>query len=251
MMKILVVAPIISLSFLLVQNHGPPDQKAREIVTTAVERAKENDKIEVENLQFKKRITEYDLNDDQSIKKKYRDDVFQIYSADGELRESLIERMGKSINEMKSEKVKNFGGANYIEILQEILPNNFDFSLIDEEMTFEDFVPTCAMRFYPKPNIKKDSRVTKLTRAMEGKLYIDVKSNVWRVEPKISQKVRFYWVLGAVYEAEMVIQQRRYGDIVVMDYIDARVRFRNFLKTTHRRYIWKHYDYKEHNDPAQ
>jgi hypothetical protein len=250
-MKLIMAALIIPLLFYPVQVHGPPDIKAREIVDTAVEKAKENDKIKIANLQFKKHVIEYDLNDDQSIKKLHRDDVFRIHSIEGEPMETLIERMGKAVGDADSEKARSFGSVDYEEILQEALPNNFNFYLTDEERVFEQFAPTHVLEFRPKPNIKRDSLVAKLAGEMEGRLYIDEKSNTWRVELRISRRINFYFIFGAVYEAEAIIQQRRYGDIVVMDYIDARARFRRFFSTTHRRYKWRYYDYEENKDPTE
>lgn len=235
------------LGLLLVNEPKLPE--AKEIVQRAVQTTlNDREEFERRNLQYTKRVKEYDTSKTPAVLKK--SESYRMWYKDGNSWQQLIiDENGRAVI---NGKIESPGADSF-----KTLPDRYEFSWHDSPLiSFSSCKPCYVIRVSPRKNgFKPKSRAEKVLARMEGFLYIDVDRQFVRYAsstlPK-SFRMGFMWV-AKVNSASFEFEQRQFGDLVVFDVATVEVSFAFSGKERNLRYEYTYTDYafEETQTPSQ
>lgn len=206
------------------------------IARTVTTRTKENDEIKKEKLRYKRVYTVDNLNDNEQVVDREKEEVVVIEPGGNE---RMIEKNGKPVSKGKSSRPK----IELIKVLEAMLKLD-EFNIAGIETL--DNRPHYVISFKPKSGQRTGSGdVEEIIVRSEGVMYVDIeKFYIKRISAWITRPYSRAWGIFSLTRANLDMTQEEFGDIVVMKSIVLTDRYSLLFGSTFEKQTFLYKDYQ-------
>lgn len=184
-----------------------PSNTGEFIVGTVITRTKENDAIKKEKLTYKRVYTVDNLNDNEQVADRDKEEVVLIEPGG---KERLVEKNGKPVRGGRSPSQR----FEMIKVL-EAMAKLDDFSIAKIEMV--DNRPHYVINFKPRPGQKTNGDVEDIIVRSEGVMYVDIeKFYIKRLSAWMTRPYSRGWGMFNLSRANLEMVEEEFEGIIVM-----------------------------------
>ncbi|OGN03314.1 MAG: hypothetical protein A2655_00600 [Candidatus Yanofskybacteria bacterium RIFCSPHIGHO2_01_FULL_43_42] len=214
-------------------------QTAEFITQTVITKARENETIKRAKLTYKRVYTVDNLNDNEQVTDRDKEEVVLIESGG---REHLVEKNGKPVREGRSSSQR----FDMIKVLEAMVKLD-DFIIVKIEMV--DNRPYYVINFKPRPGQRANGDIEDIIVRSEGVMYVDIeKFYIKRLSAWMTRPYSRGWGMFNLSRANIEMVLEEFGGIVVMKSLTIVDRYWALWRGDvfeRQNYLYKDYQKKE------